>query len=348
MDHEAEPIHVLPEYQPTERRQLSISVRPFTGETVSSYLSRISERNLLRASATARIAKSPQLLQILAAMTGLAEQNLVSALPELRPSDAVHVWPHLLGEVSAAAGTRPACTPCVSARSSGEKVTVFARHEDLICPTHRRWLGSHELKCGCEEQFLLLDCVEVAAANVRHKLLISRWGRGPARACFYDAMNCMTRWARWPLLIYSEPIRRRWHALGVSEDDRPLLPKEVASLYPNAIALTELILQQRKEIAEAGRLTPLITHRGRTILRRDIVGFSTDGAWDNFHQAILADRPEPDNEVEQMPPDAEPSDHGRPSSGQVELHLVRDSDEVPTAPSPRRRKSRGVGQSPQT
>jgi hypothetical protein len=325
MEDDAEPIHALPEYEPVELRQLSISIRPFTAETISSYLGRISDRNLLRASATARIAKSPQRLQVLAAMTGLGEQHLVSALPELRSLEALQTWPHLLGEVSAAAGARSACTSCVSARSSGEKVTVFAKHEDLICPTHRRWLGSQELKCGSDEQFLLRDCVEVAAANVRHKLLISRWGRGQVRACFYDAMGCMTRWARWPLLIYSEPIRRRWRALGITEDDRPLLPREVASLYPNAVALTELILQQRKEIAEAGRLTPLITHRGRAVLLRDIVGFSTDGAWDNFHIALLADRPEPDNEVEQMPPTS-PESELEPAQAPAELHLVPISD----------------------
>lgn len=279
------------------RRQLCLPVAPYTAETLSSYLGRLTERNYLNAGMLPAIARRPGRRTVLAQLTGLSERHLASALPELRARSDLSMWPHLTGTVSAVAAIRPACSLCVAARAgTRRKILVFATHDQLLCPTHHRWLGGTEL--GCKE-FTLTGCPDILAANRTHTTLIRRCGRGPARASFTDALLCLSRWAQRRKVRRAPDIRRRRHQLETPDTAIWPHPKVIAAYYPTAVALTKLILSQRKAAAHQGRLTDAIFVEGMAEFHRHVIpDFEPTGAWDPYRRAILEQRPEPDTEVE--------------------------------------------------
>lgn len=281
-------------------QQLPLQVSPMTAETLQSYLQRITDRNLLRPGWLSHLSRQPHFTTMLSELTGLPERNLASALPELRRPRSFEKWPHLAGQVSASAGTRPACAYCVITRTGGDPpvVTVFAAHEHLVCHTHNRWVGSPELKCPSPEQFSLRACRDISAANVKHQRLVNRWGRSFVYASFAAAVTCLSSWSRWPAVIRTPDIEQRWARLGISEDSAPLAPAEVAAWYPNAVSLCEIILSQRRQLLHAGASTKEVIYESVARLQEVIPGFSPSGASDPFRHAIFADLPEPRAEVE--------------------------------------------------
>ncbi len=282
-------------------RRLLVPVKPMPAETLHSYLYRLTEDNHLHPGWLPRLAKKPGLLRKLAVLTGYSDHQLVSMLPELRSPFHLRHWPHLIGEASARASTRAPCGHCQTARlgTTQATVSVFATHEQVICHRHQRWIGTHHIKCTIHEQFSIAACPEITSANRHHKRLITRWGRGPTRASFDDAIQCMMTWSRWPAVLADPHIRRRWELLGVTEDTPPLRPPEMAALYPTIVELTELIMTQRHRIAAAGRMTADIAVRSVELLTTTVIpGLKPCGAGDPFRQALTEIRTEPATEAE--------------------------------------------------
>ncbi|MBN3508337.1 hypothetical protein JYB55_05725 [Mycolicibacterium septicum] len=272
-------------------------------ETLNSYLRRVTDQNYLRPSFLQNLARAPGFLTELSMMTGYSERHLTFALPELRTPAILRAYPELAGEVSACAGRRPACRLCVAARlGASERVVVFASHEQLICPTHRRWLGNGSLKCPLPHQFSIEPCPEISAANLQHKRMITRWGRGATHASFVDAAICLSRWSRWPVVTSVPQIQQRWKRLGVTDETPPLSPTEIAAWYPNAVSLTRLILTERQEIRDARGMNRDIATKSVQRLQQEVIaGLATSGAFDLYRFALTSDRLEPETEVEALP-----------------------------------------------
>ena len=282
-------------------RRLLVPVKLMPAETLHSYLYRLTEDNHLFPGWLPGLARRPGFSSKLAVLTGYSDHQLVAMLPELRTSFDIRCWPHLIGEPSAHAGTRAPCSHCVAARigTTDASVTVFAKHEQLVCHRHQRWIGNYQVKCALHEQFSVASCPEIAIANRRHQRLIATWGRGPTRACFEDAVECMKTWARWLPVVADPDVRRRWGLLGVTEATPPHQPREIAALYPNVVVLTELILTLRRRIAEAHRITAQIGADSLELLSTTvIVGLTPNGAGDPFRRALMVIHSESATEAE--------------------------------------------------
>lgn len=281
-----------------QRRQLArqpvlVPLSPMTAETLHSYLGRLSERNLLRFFWARDIMHAPDVTAAISEATGLPARNLMSALPELRTARSITQWPYLVGQVSARAGTRPACSHCATARIGPDApgVEVFARHEDLICDKHARWIGSSELKVPVHQQFAIHGCPDITAASRRHRQMIKQWGRPAVLSGFHWAAICLTRWARWREVVNAPDIAQRWRTLGVTNDSMPCGPKEIAAWYPNAVALTAIIVPHHHRWPTAPeRSRQEIVDDSLTQLQRVIPGIAPSGAGDPFRQAIFATR----------------------------------------------------------
>jgi hypothetical protein len=236
----------------------------------------------------------------LAELTGYPERNLATALPELRTPSDVNRWPHLKGLATKNAGVRPACTLCAATRlRAPQRIPVFASHEQVICSAHLRWLGSAESATTCQPQFSIAICPDIDRANRAHRRLIRRWGRGPVRSSFYGAQRCLDKWSHWHEVVTAPDVRHRRQQLGVTDEHRYPHPKLVAALYPNAVALTEIILVQRKKAAENKRVTLEIAAAGiAEFQKRVFPKLEPSGAWDPYLLAIRETWLEPCNEVE--------------------------------------------------
>lgn len=281
-------------------RQLPLQVRPLAAERLKCYLARVCARNLLAVASLEKFLRRPGFRGTLAEFTGYSERHLASALPELREPSDLELWPYLVGKPSRNAQVRPACTFCVAARlGERRRIPVFASHEQLICATHLRWLGDAEIGRNHEQQFSIANCPDILRANRAHTRLIQRWGRGPARASFDSAFRCLAKWSEWPDVVDAPDIRRRRRELGVTEYRIYPYPKVVAAWYPNAVALTEIILTLRQKVVENHRLTPEIDAAGiAEFQKRVIPGFEPTGARNPYHRAIREDWVECRSEVE--------------------------------------------------
>jgi hypothetical protein len=274
--------------------QLPITIPPFAGETLFSYTFRLNEANYLQASVLKTTFKSLKdesrrhyHRKLLSVLTGRTELQVVSALPELRTAAALNAFPHLLGLVSEKAAVRPVCSQCVAAKTRPNRyLRVFATHEDLICMKHLRWLGSDSLLyCAPEDQFSVAGCYQIIVANKRHRRLIRRWGRQEVRGRFGDAVSALFYWRTKGDRLIAEPkVEMCRAALGISDCYWPYdRPKDVASWYPNAVALTELFLQQDAEMKRVGVLNLDLLEAGiKDFSEKIILGLEPSGARDPF------------------------------------------------------------------
>lgn len=280
--------------------QLPYPIAPIASETLASYLQRLTDKNLLRPSWLSSLARQPEFLTAVTELTGLPQRNLISALPELRSAPLLRQFPYLLGQASDRAGKRHACTRCAAARTGirAPSVIVFATHEDLICRDHSRWIGSPDLKCVPPQQFQLDSCPDIIAANIKHRELIARWGRGPALSAFNAAVTCLSIWARWPAVVEAPDIKRRWSRLGITEDSIPSDPREIAAWYPTALSIARIIVTARQQISmtPAGNADTIAD--AVTRVSAAIPGLRPAGAGDPFRRALVADALESDAETE--------------------------------------------------
>lgn len=282
------------------RQRLPLLVSPMASETLDSFLGRITDRNLLRPGWLPQLSRNPEFLADLTELTGLTERALVSALPELRTPTTLMRWPHVAGQVSKRAGVRPACTHCVAARTGSRApgVTVFASHDEILCPVHRRWTGSPELNCASHEQFSIRVCSEIAVANLRHRRLINRWGRDTTYSCFTAAVTCFSTWSGWPAISRVPEIMQRRKQLGIRDEAHPLTPRQIAAWYPNTVALTEIIIALRHKVETRRSSKATAVAEGLAQLDNLVPGLTPSGASDPFRRAILAELHTPPSEVE--------------------------------------------------
>jgi hypothetical protein len=145
---------------------------------------------------------------------------------------------------------------CAVTSGATGTVRVYATHDYLVCRHHRRWLGSDTLKFPPGRQFSLIGCPDVEQDNDRHRRLIRRWGRATIQGRFLDAAAALQYWRQWILVTSDPSVAQRRHALGISDDAPPMSPKDFASWYPNAVALTDLFARQDHAIAHYGPLAP--------------------------------------------------------------------------------------------
>lgn len=304
----AEVLPTLPESARRARQRLPLPVSPMSSETLSSYLRRVTDRNLLRPGWLSQLSRQPHFAADLIELTGLTERGLVTALPELRTPQALERWPHLVGHVSKQAGTRSACTHCATARtrSRAQATTVFASHEQVLCTVHQQWTGSSELQCAPHQQFSIRTCPDIAVAHREHLRLIRRWGRGPTYSCFTAAVTCFSMWSGWPAVSRAPDIQQRRERLDVPDGSPPMTPRQVATWYPSAVALTDIIVSLRHEDQKRERsMAADVVAKGLVQLRNVVPGLSPSGASDPFRQALLAELHTPPSEVE-LAPDTEP------------------------------------------
>lgn len=300
----AEQSSTVPEGVRRGRQRLPVPVAPMCSETLNSYLRRVTDQNLLRPSWLSQLSRQPHFVADLVELTGLTERGLVAALPELRTPHAIKRWPHLVGHVSKRAGIRSACRHCAAVQTQrrSQAVTVFASHEQVLCAVHQQWTGSSALRCDTQQQFSVHLCPDIARAHRQHRSLIRRWGRGPTYSCFTAAVTCFSLWSGWPAVSRAPDVQQRRRRLGVPEEAPSMLPRQAAAWYPNAVALTDVIISLRHEVAE-GRTSPAATVIAEGLVRlQDIVpGLSPSGASDPFRQAVLGELPTPPDEVEVAP-----------------------------------------------
>lgn len=294
----------VPESVRRGRQRLPVPVSPMCSETLNSYLRRVMDQNLLRPGWLPQLSRQPHFVTDLVELTGLTERGLVTALPELRTPHAVERWPHLVGRVSKRAGIRSACRHCAAAQtqSRSQPVTVFASHEQVLCAVHQQWTGSSALRCDAQQQFSVRLCPDIARAHRQHRSLIRRWGRGPTYSGFTAAVTCFSQWSGWPAVSRALDTQQRRRRLGVPEEAPSMLPRQAAAWYPNAVALSDVIISLRYEAA-VGRKSPAATVIAESLVRLQgiVPGLSPSGASDPFRQAILGELDTPPDEVEVAP-----------------------------------------------
>jgi hypothetical protein len=266
--------------------QLPITIPPFAGETLRSYLARLTAANYLQETFLKAELKRHDFCHWLSLVTGRTEHQLISALPELRTAATLDAFPHLVGLASAKALVRDVCSQCVLTRARPKPYPrVFATHEHVICMKHLRWVGSNDaLSCSSWEQFSVANCHQIVVANRRHRRLILRWGRQEVRGRFQDSLYALYYWRGQRDRVTSDPkVAACRAALGIEDDNRPYLPKDVASWYPNTVALTEVFVQQDADMKRVGVLDMDLVEAGiDAVSEKVLLGLKPSGARDPF------------------------------------------------------------------
>jgi TniQ len=233
------------------RRALPRTCRPAQDETTGSYLLRLATANritgaeivdYLTAGTSQSIAKVS--LGALSTASGRPPIVLAYALPELRPQYPDQQSMALQGRTLPIKpnAVRPACRRCTATSSTAERIDIWYRHEDNICPRHRLWIGP-----GADHPHDQVDIAEhpdIVHAQVRHRRLISQHGRGIVHTAHRTARET------WEILTH-----RGWglpHAIArdihlprsFGHRDWPTHardPVHRAATYPEVITLTELL-----------------------------------------------------------------------------------------------------------
>ncbi|TDO27658.1 TniQ protein [Kribbella sp. VKM Ac-2527] len=233
---------------------------PVQGETTLSYVDRLAKANHLDSrnligylnpelTGTRGLQRRFDIsLDVLAAVTGIPTAHLAQALPEIRPQ---HPDLHTTGQ--AAAGrpnrTQPACRRCMAAKNIQTTVAIWAHPDHNICPRHHLWIGHGVI--DPTDQVEVAQLPEIPRAQVRHRNLIRRHGRGRVEP-FYEHARAVIDWStnlpcdtgRWNRMDYfvareqaktaSSPLRKRRLSLARSHD--------YAAYYPEVIDLLSILV----------------------------------------------------------------------------------------------------------
>lgn len=220
-------------------RSLPRHVRPFPDETLSSYLRRVERANDLTSGAVKRLARvsGVELLPALGQLTGLATSTMVRAIPDLRSHADLEAYPELRGRVSARARRRTPCTLCAASYDRNSAISIWARHQDLVCFHHRRWLGPNE---GYTTQFWIGDEPGLLDASLRHHRAVRTHGQRRVAALYGNAADIVERWFRWGIeLPHPQQLRARLHQ---HHPDKRNADIWTAAYYPITIALLRVML----------------------------------------------------------------------------------------------------------
>lgn len=218
-------------------------VKPFPAETSASYVARLAHANRLDAEAlryyiTGDRRRSPPMPATrLAVVTGIPAQVLRYAIPDLDADPSLPVvhqgdpWMQRHGDDG------PACRMCVLARGITLPVRCWKRPERLICLRHRRWI----CPLTRDDQPDLSNQPEILQAHKRHLRLARRFGRDPTARMFARADHICRRWHEQRQ--HDQDFRRRMAIFhGPDWRVQPTHPTIAASIYPQVVALTRLLI----------------------------------------------------------------------------------------------------------
>lgn len=221
-------------------RPLPITVRPLTGETLGSYLSRICTANHLELRVLTRLlpdwfgrilrdqrVRTPSrpfdMVQQLAAITGLPANGLARALPEFGLADNDPHRPSYL---------TTACRGCLAARGISHPVRVRLPRYQRLCTRHNIWISG-------TPQVDLTSCPEIITAQHKAIRLCRRYS--PVQLLFAE----LTARSRLNDAPETEERSRRFHLL---EDHNPALDPESLldpATYPDTMAKAAEFLKRR-------------------------------------------------------------------------------------------------------
>ena len=227
---------------PPVLRPLPRQVKPFPGETSSSYVARLAHANRLDTTAlrcyiTGNRRSSPPLsAERLSIVAGIPAQVLRHAIPNLDPAPGRAARQPLIPRRG---DDGPACRMCVLARGITQPVRCWKRAEQVICLRHRRWIAPNPN--SEDDQPALREHPEILYAHKRHLRLVRRFGRDPTANMFAVADHICRRWHEQR--DHDADFRQRMAAFhGPDWRVRPADPTIAAAIYPQVIALTRLLV----------------------------------------------------------------------------------------------------------
>jgi hypothetical protein len=220
-------------------RPLPRRIRPFPDETLASYLRRVELANDLTQGTVKRLTRTSQLEQLpaLSQLTGVSASTLVRAIPDLRSPADLYDYPELRGRVSTYARRRTPSTLCTARHDSAGAISVWARHQDLLCNHHQRWIGPNE---GYTTQFWIGDEPDVLRAGQSHHKAVHVHGQRRVSALYGHAVGIVERWFRWRIEL---PEPQRLHTrLHQRHADKRSADIWAAAYYPTTVALLRVML----------------------------------------------------------------------------------------------------------
>ena len=225
---------------PPVLRALPRRVKPFPGETSSSYVARLAHANRLDATAlrcyiTAdRRSSPPMSAERLSIVAGIPAQVLRNAIPNLDPAPGRAAHRPLIPRHG---DDGPACRMCVLARGITQPVRCWKQPEQVICLRHRRWIAP----LAEDDQPALREHPEILHAHKRHLRLVRRFGRDPTANMYAVADHICRRWHEQH--EHDAGFRQRMAAFhGPDWHVRPADPTIAAAIYPQVVALTRLLV----------------------------------------------------------------------------------------------------------
>lgn len=264
---------------PRSLRPLPRRVCPFPDETLASYVRRVERANDLTQGAVKRLAcvAGLQLLPALSQLTGVAASTLVRAIPDLRSPADLDAYPELRGRVSTRARRRTPCTLCAARNDSSGAISIWARHQDLLCFRHKRWLGPNE---GYTTQFWIGDEPGVLEAGRRHHKAVRTHGQRRVAALYGNAHGIVERWFRWRIDL---PDSQQLHArLRQRHPDKRSADIWAAAYYPTTVALLRVMLAAQHRQGHRP-LPPQVVQLARDRVASEVTsGYVPTGGFDPF------------------------------------------------------------------
>lgn len=264
---------------PRLARPLPRHVRPFPDETLSSYLRRVEYANQLTGGAVKRLARATDagFVPALGQLTGVPVSSLIRAIPDLRSAADLDTYPELRGRVSTGARRRTPCTLCAVRYDRPGAISIWARHQDLICCHHQRWLGPNE---GYTTQFWIGDEPDILEAGRRHHRAVRTHGQRRASALYFDAAGIIERWFRWGIeLPGPQHLRARLHQ---HHPDKRSADVWAAAYYPVTIALLRIMLAAQQGQHQRPPLPSVVQLARERVAAEVTSGYTPSGGFDPF------------------------------------------------------------------
>ncbi|WP_433192143.1 TniQ family protein [Nocardia sp. CA-107356] len=254
-------------FRPGPPHRLPFPVAPFHGETIGSYLYRLATANLIHPDdlrihligTPNRPAAVP--LASLAAATGRAPQDLIHALPELRPGVEPGTTPPLPAHVR-----RRVCLRCARRRSTFVFAVTWKPVDTVLCPKHRIWLGSRG-RSYLDQQYNVDGLTDILRAQRRHQRLAHHVGPTIAALAFTEATRITGTWAR-----HGRHLDRRNPLIRAFRTKLPLTgklhngdPLTAVVTYPETVDLAHVLADFRWRYPRPGLASTAIHEFARAV-----------------------------------------------------------------------------------
>lgn len=242
-------------------RPLPIRVRLFPDETTASFILRLERKNHLSSGTIKNLLRQAgeSWDESLAVLTCHDPGTLMLAMPQLGTAPRRELQGRPLRRI-----TGFACNHCALSRTGDSRIEIYRSHEQVLCPTHRRWSGDGT--DSPDRQPGLGRCPEITAANRHHRNLISRHGRSRVLTAFHISSHINYRW--FEQYRHFALFTDRYRALiSGKRSSRILQPAAFwAALYPPTIELAALIASAHwAEIAHSQHPGPFLDRVSESI-----------------------------------------------------------------------------------